>query len=190
MTMTLREKTTQNSAVDFTTTMRVHVATNVSNVERILPFYQTLFGQAPTKVRPGYAKFEVAEPPVNYTLNENADFRPGGTLSHFGIQVKSTEEVLAAKERFLAAGLATFDEDNVTCCYAVQDKVWVTDPDGNSWEVFVVLDADAPVHSVNAPMSGAASSCACDTGATTPGATAGRSTTTIELKASGTGKCC
>lgn len=137
------------SAVEFATTSRVHVAINVSSVEKSLPFYQTLFGQAPTKVRSGYAKFEVAEPPVNFTLNENPDLTPGGTLSHFGIQVKSTSEVLAAKERFQQAGLATFDEENVTCCYAVQDKVWVRDIDKNEWEVFVVLDADAPEHSAN-----------------------------------------
>jgi catechol 2,3-dioxygenase-like lactoylglutathione lyase family enzyme len=150
--------TSGQSAVEFATATRVHVSINVREVERSLPFYQTLFGQAPTKVRPGYAKFEVAEPPVNFTLNENATFQPGGTLSLFGIQVKSTAEVVAAKERFIESGLATFDEDNVTCCYAVQDKVWVTDPDGNQWEAFVVLDADAPVHSISQEGE---SSCAC-----------------------------
>ena len=149
---------TNNSAVEFATNNRVHVAINVSNVEQSLPFYRTLFAQEPTKLRPGYAKFEVAEPPVNFTLNENAQFQPGGTLSHFGIQVKSTGEVTAAKERFIQSGLATFDEENVTCCYAVQDKVWLTDPDGNQWETFVVLDADAPVHSIS---QDGESSCAC-----------------------------
>jgi catechol 2,3-dioxygenase-like lactoylglutathione lyase family enzyme len=144
-----RETTSRQSAVEFATATRVHVAINVSRLERSLPFYTTLFGQEPAKLRPGYAKFEVANPPVNFTLNENPAMTAGGSLSHLGIQVKSTEEVLAAKTRFQVAGLATFDEENVTCCYAVQDKVWVTDPDGNEWEVFVVLEADAPVHSVN-----------------------------------------
>ena len=81
--------------------------------------------------------------------------------------MKSTAAVLAAKEQFIRAGLATFDEEDVTCCYAVQDKVWITDPDGNNWEVFVVLDADAPEHSANRMASGPADSCACATGGNT-----------------------
>ncbi len=175
----------RNSAIEFATTTRVHVSINVSNVERSLPFYTVLFGQEPTKLRSGYAKFEVAEPPVNFTLNENANFTPGGTISHFGIQVKSTNEVLSAKERFVASKLTTFSEDEVTCCYAVQDKVWVTDPDGNNWEVFVVLEADAPVHSIN--QQDTASNCACDTGANTVSLGLGK---TIELATKSSGKCC
>jgi catechol 2,3-dioxygenase-like lactoylglutathione lyase family enzyme len=182
MTTEVQER---NSAVEFATTTRVHVSINVSNVERSLPFYTVLFGQAPTKVRAGYAKFEVAEPPVNFTLNENSSFTPGGTISHFGIQVKSTHEVLAAKERFVESKLTTFSEEEVTCCYAVQDKVWVTDPDGNNWEVFVVLEADAPVHSIS--QSDAASNCACDTGANTVSLGLGK---TIELTTKSSGKCC
>lgn len=161
MTMTEQAASGQ-SAVEFGATTRVHVAINVSSVAQSLPFYQTLFGQEPTKVRPGYAKFEVAEPPVNFTLNENPAVRPGGTLSHFGIQVKSTGEVLAAKERFILAGLATFDEENVTCCYAVQDKVWVHDPDKNEWEVFVVLEADVPLAYSNRAQAIEADCCAAD----------------------------
>lgn len=161
MTETItRETASGQSAVEFATETRVHVAINVTSVERSLPFYTTLFGQEPAKVRPGYAKFEVANPPVNFTLNETPGMTAGGTLSHLGIQVKSTVDVVAAKTRFQVAGLATFDEENVTCCYAVQDKVWVHDPDGNEWEVFVVLEADAPVHSANRPQSD--SEC-CDT---------------------------
>lgn len=160
--MTTETTTKGQSAVEFATTTRVHVAINVSNVEKSLPFYQTLFGQAATKVRPGYAKFEVAEPPVNFTLNERPDFTPGGALSHFGIQVKSTADVLAAKERFVQAGLATFDEENVTCCYAVQDKVWVHDPDNNEWEFFVVLEADTPEHSANRSYQTEQACCADD----------------------------
>jgi len=153
----------QKSAVEFATTTRVHISMNVREVEQSLTFYRVLFGQEATKVRPGYAKFEVAEPPVNFTLNQHPVFSvAGNALSHLGIQVKSTREVLAAKERFVASGLTTFDEDNVTCCYAVQDKVWVTDPDGNSWEVFVVLDADAPEHSANRQADEEICSCSSD----------------------------
>ncbi len=176
------ENQERTSAVEFSTPTRVHVSINSSNVERSLPFYQTLFGLEPVKVRQGYAKFEVADPPVNFTLNENSNFQPGGTISHFGIQVKSTGEVLAAKARFVQSGLTTFSEDEVTCCYAVQDKVWVTDPDGNNWEVFVVLEADAPVHSIN-PVAGDA--CACDTGALT-----GKTSLELILLGGGAGKCC
>jgi catechol 2,3-dioxygenase-like lactoylglutathione lyase family enzyme len=155
---------TKSSAVEFATETRVHVAINVSSVERSLLFYQTLFGQEPTKIKPGYAKFEVAMPPVNFTLNENTPTAvSAGNLSHMGIQVKSTQAVLEAKQRFIEAGLTTFDEENVTCCYAVQDKVWVTDPDGNQWEVFVVLDADAEsYHPVGANGEDSAC-CAVDT---------------------------
>jgi catechol 2,3-dioxygenase-like lactoylglutathione lyase family enzyme len=163
-------KTNQTeSAVEFATTTRVHVAINVSNVEQSLPFYRSLFGQEPTKVRPGYAKFEVAEPPVNFTLNQG-NITPGlGSLSHLGIQVKSTAEVLAAKERFQVSGLATFKEEDVTCCYAVQDKVWVQDPDGNRWEVFVVLQADTPEHSVK--QTAAPTNCECTPGCCLPDGT-------------------
>jgi catechol 2,3-dioxygenase-like lactoylglutathione lyase family enzyme len=142
----------RTSAVEFATETRVHVAINVASVEKSLPFYKVLFGGDPAKVRPGYAKFEVANPPVNFTLNENPALvtNPNGALSHLGIQVKSTADVLAAKTRFIEAGLATFDEENVTCCYAVQDKIWVHDPDGNEWEFFVVTAADSDVHSIKA----------------------------------------
>lgn len=103
-----------------------------------------MFGQEPTKVRPGYVKFEVEASPVNLTLNQssNASTRAQG-VSHFGVQVKSTDAVAELKKRFEEAGISTRVEDNVTCCYAVQDKVWVDDPDGNAWEVFVTLDNDA-----------------------------------------------
>ncbi len=182
MTTEVQERT---SAVEFATTTRVHVSINASNVERSLPFYQVLFAQEPSKIRPGYAKFEVVEPPVNFTLNENSSFTPGGTISHFGIQVKSTAEVLAAKDRFIQSGLATFDEENVTCCYAVQDKVWVTDPDGNSWEVFVVLEADAPVHSANRPGLEAEPIACC-----TPATSSALNRQPLELVGKAANSCC
>jgi extradiol dioxygenase family protein len=119
-----------------TTNPKFHLSLDVKNVDESIRFYSILFGTEPTKVKPGYAKFDLAEPAVNLTLNENAPCCITG-LSHMGVRVSSTEEVTAAKERLQAAGLATFEENNTTCCYAVQDKVWVTDPTGYRWEVYV-----------------------------------------------------
>src|SRR5881394_3343223 len=118
--------------------LKAHLAVNVKNVEQSIEFYRKLFGIEPGKVRTGYAKFDVQNPPLNFTLNENA-FDSRGALSHMGIQVRSTEDVLATRQRWLDAGLLTRDEMQTSCCYAVQDKTWVRDPDGNEWEVFVVL---------------------------------------------------
>ena len=117
--------------------LRPHLALTVSDVDRSTPFYEALFGTAPSKVRPGYVKFEVAEPALNFTLNEGERGEALGAFNHAGIQVASTDDVLAARLRLQRAGLATFDEMDTTCCYARQDKIWVRDPDGNPWEVFV-----------------------------------------------------
>ena len=135
------------SAVQFETDSRIHMGLAVKNLERSVAFYRTLFGQGPTKTRPRYAKFEVAEPPVNLALNEvGGTTGPNNPVAHFGIQVKSTEAVEEVADRLKEAGLETAVEENVTCCYAVQNKVWATDPDGNKWEVYVVLDNDAAQH--------------------------------------------
>ena len=122
------------SAVEFATPSRVHIALSVRDTERSATFYQHLFAQEPTKVRPHYAKFEVAEPPVNLTLHTDAaqQTRPGPS-THFGVQVKSSESVAQIAARLRTTGLNPRLEDAVSCCYAVQDKVWVTDPDGNAW---------------------------------------------------------
>ena len=134
-----------NAALDFPGPSRIHLALPVTDLERSLAFYETLLGVAPTKVRLGYAKFEPRDPSVNLTLNRVADGAgPSSPVGHYGVQVKSTEAVLAARRRLERAGLATSVQENTTCCYAVQDKVWVVDPDGHRWEVFVVLEADAP----------------------------------------------
>lgn len=121
---------------------RVQLALNVTDLDAAVSFYSKLFSTEPAKVRPGYANFAVAEPPLKLVLIECA---AGGTLNHLGVEVESAAEVGAAEERLVAAGLATATEDEVACCYAVQDKVWVDDPDGAPWEVYTVLaDADMP----------------------------------------------
>ena len=133
----------QESAVDFPGNYRLHIALNVSDLEKSKAFYQVLFGVSPNKERPRYAKFEPVDPSVNLSLNEiDRNVSVEEQSAHFGVQVKSIAEVHAAIERFKAANLPTITEEATTCCYAVQDKVWAVDPDGHKWEVFVVLQAD------------------------------------------------
>ena len=135
------------SVVQFETKSRVHIALAVKDLERSVGFYQTLLGQEPTKTQPRYAKFEVAQPPLNLSLNEvGGETGPNNPVAHFGIQVKSTGAVSQTNERLIAAGIASETQENVTCCYAVQHKVWAADPDGNKWEVYVVLDDQAGQH--------------------------------------------
>ena len=136
--------------------LKPHVSLNVRAIEDSVTFYEKAFGVAATKRRPGYAKFDLESPALNLSMVEAP--RTGVNASHFGIQVASTEDVLEAKGRFEAAGLATRSETDTACCYAVQDKVWVEDPDGNSWEVFVVK-GDAPA------MREVASECCAPVGA-------------------------
>jgi len=132
------------SAVNFPGRYRIHVALSVSNLEHSKRFYELLLGVSPCKERPGYAKFELTDPSINLTLNEvTGPVTIEGGSAHFGVQVKAVEDVQAAVERFKHAGFETVTEEGTTCCYAVQDKVWVSDPDGHRWEVFVVLKADA-----------------------------------------------
>ncbi|HZN15024.1 MAG TPA: ArsI/CadI family heavy metal resistance metalloenzyme [Acidimicrobiales bacterium] len=119
---------------------RVQLALNVSDIDEAIGFYSKLFATEPAKIRPGYANFAIDEPPLKLVLIENpgADTR----LNHLGVEVFSTDEVAATQRRLAADGLATAEESG-TCCYAVQEKVWVDDPDGAPWEVYTVL-ADAP----------------------------------------------
>jgi catechol 2,3-dioxygenase-like lactoylglutathione lyase family enzyme len=120
-------------------TLKAHLALNVRNVEESTAFYRKMLGIEPSKVRTGYAKFDVQNPPLNLTLNQHS-FNERGALSHLGIQVASTNDVLATRQRWEEVGLLTRDEMQTNCCYALQDKTWVRDPDGNEWEVFVVLE--------------------------------------------------
>jgi catechol 2,3-dioxygenase-like lactoylglutathione lyase family enzyme len=122
--------------------LKPHISLNVSNIDEAVSFYEKAFGVGATKRRPGYAKFDLQIPSLNLTMQEAP--RTGVNASHFGVQVAGSDDVLEAKRRFEAAGLKTLTEEDTACCYAVQDKVWIEDPDGNSWEVFVVK-ADAPV---------------------------------------------
>src|SRR5215468_6585112 len=124
--------------------IKVHVALNVRNVDASVCFYRTLFGIEPAKTRTGYAKFDVNNPPLNLSLNEMPSLSDTGALSHMGIQVATTEDVLAIRQQWNEAGLVTRDEMQTNCCYAIQDKTWVQDPDGNHWEVFVVLKDNLP----------------------------------------------
>ena len=117
---------------------RVQLALNVSDLPSAIDFYSRLFGTEPAKVRDGYANFAIAEPPLKLVLI--AGDGEGATINHLGVEVGSTEAVAAATERLGAEGLATRSEDDVACCYARQDKVWVNDPDGAAWEVYTVLE--------------------------------------------------
>jgi len=123
--------------------LKAHLALNVHDVQKSLEFYRKMLDLEPLKVRTGYAKFDVQNPPLNLTLNEVA-FDGRGALSHLGIQVASTNDVLAMRDKWVASGLITRDEMQTNCCYATQDKTWVRDPDGNEWEVFVVLQDNLP----------------------------------------------
>lgn len=124
--------------------MKTHVSLNVRNVTQSIDFYRRMFGLEPSKIRRGYAKFAVENPPLNLALNEVPTLAGPGALSHLGIQVASTDDVLAQRQRWAEAGLVTRDEMKTDCCYATQDKTWVHDPDGNEWEVFVVLQDNLP----------------------------------------------
>jgi len=140
--------------------LKAHVSINVRNVEQSIGFYRKMLGIEPSKVRTGYAKFDVQNPPLNLALNEVPNLAGAGALSHLGLQVTSTEDVLAIRTRWAEAGLVTRDEMQTDCCYATQDKTWVHDPDGNEWEAFVVLKDNLP------EIEGAAA--CCSTKATAP----------------------
>ncbi|MFC7486247.1 ArsI/CadI family heavy metal resistance metalloenzyme [Knoellia sp. CPCC 206453] len=132
------------TAATVSTTSRVQLALNVVDLEASIAFYSAMFGVEPAKRRPGYANFAVTEPPLKLVLIETTEENRGsgtaGALNHLGVEVSSVEGVTAARERFADAGLAAFDENDTTCCYALQDKVWVHDPAGAPWEVYTVKD--------------------------------------------------
>jgi len=160
-----------------------HLSLNVRDVDAAVAFYSAFFGTSPVKdyhaetpvpsalqddtgrdsrqTRTGYAKFDLETPALNFVLNQipGTRFEPKGTLSHLGVQVDSTDDVIAMRERAVAAGLTPRDEMAVSCCYARQDKFWLADPDGNEWEVFTVLEHLTPEQLRERDTRGA-----CDTG--------------------------
>ncbi|MFZ9818468.1 MAG: ArsI/CadI family heavy metal resistance metalloenzyme [Ilumatobacteraceae bacterium] len=136
---------------------RVQLALNVSNLESAIEFYSKLFGVGPAKVREGYANFAIAEPPLKLVLIEG-DGAPG-TMNHLGVEVESTDAVAQATQRLSNKGLETKLEEETTCCFAVQDKVWVNGPDGEPWEVYTVL-SDANVMKL-IPVAGSDSGSVC-----------------------------
>jgi catechol 2,3-dioxygenase-like lactoylglutathione lyase family enzyme len=137
---------------------RVQLALNVSDLDAAVAFYSKLFDTAPSKVRPGYANFAIAEPPLKLVLIEGRG--DPGSLNHLGIEVESTDVVASATERLANEGLSCATEDEVACCYAVQDKVWVEAPDGEPWEIYTVLaNVEMPNGQLRAVEPGAAARC-------------------------------
>ncbi|MDQ6725044.1 MAG: VOC family protein [Actinomycetota bacterium] len=123
---------------------RVQLALNVDDLDTAVAFYSLLFETGPAKLRPGYANFAVADPPLKLVLFEQPG--KGGTINHLGVEVETPELVGAARSRLAAQGMATATEDGVACCYARQDKVWVDGPSGEPWEIYTVLaDVEMPV---------------------------------------------
>lgn len=179
--------------------LKAHLALNVCDVGRSIEFYRKMLGIEPSKVRKGYAKFDVQNPPLNLTLNQH-QFNEQGALSHLGLQVGSTEDVLAVRERWAEAGLVTRDEMQTNCCYARQDKTWVHDPDGYEWEVFVVLEdnlaetsmccvTDAPVR-LTAAGAESPQAASCATSPAETAAASGSCGCTATAPATGQAPCC
>jgi len=120
---------------------RVQLALNVDDLDQAVAFYSALFGAQPAKLKEGYANFAIADPPLKLVLLENPG--NGGTINHLGVEVESSEKVHAEIDRLAGEGLVTAEEIGTTCCYATQDKVWVSGPAGEKWEVYTVLaDSD------------------------------------------------
>lgn len=132
---------------------RVQLALNVSNIDDAVDFYSKLFATQPAKRKAGYANFAIDAPPLKLVLIENAE--ASGRLNHLGVEVFSTDEVSAAQARLAGDGLPTATEEAVTCCYAVQDKVWVDDPDGAPWEIYTVLGDSDTANGDDAPVADA-----------------------------------
>ena len=116
---------------------RIQLALNVDDIDQAITFYSALFGTTPAKVKPGYANFAIDEPPLKLVLLENPG--QGGTLNHLGVEVASSEQVHGEIARLTEHGLFTEEEIGTTCCFALQDKVWVTGPGGERWEVYAKL---------------------------------------------------
>lgn len=141
---------------------RVQLALNVDDLEQAVVFYATLFDTPPAKLKPGYANFAIAEPPLKLVLLENPGH--GGTINHLGVEVDSSATVHSEIARLAAAGLVTAEEIGTTCCFATQDKVWVSGPAGERWEVYTVLaDSDTFGASPGVLAADPTHGCACET---------------------------
>jgi len=131
---------------------RMQLALNVDDLDSAITFYSKLFNTEPAKVKPGYANFAIANPPLKLVLLENPG--QGGTLNHLGVEVPSSDVVHAEIARLTEAGMFTEEEIGTTCCFATQDKVWVTGPGGERWEVYTVL-ADSETFFATIPVEAA-----------------------------------
>jgi len=183
--------------------LKAHLAINVKDVDTSIQFYKKMLGIDPSKVRTGYAKFDVQNPPLNLTLNQ-VPFDGQGALSHLGLQVGSSEDVLAIKAGWEQRGLVPREEMQTDCCFALQDKAWVDDPDGNEWEVFTVLEDNLPETSertagccVPEPvgiggLKAEAASCGCETTAPAAGegACCDKQAAKFGIKVKAGGGCC
>ena len=140
---------------------RVQLALNVDDLDEAITFYSKLFDTEPAKRKPGYANFAVAEPPLKLVLIENPGH--GGTLNHLGVEVRSSDTVHSEIARLTDEALLTEEEINTTCCFATQDKVWVTAPGGEKWEIYTVL-ADSDTFGLDETTNATTETCACQTG--------------------------
>ena len=149
---------------------RVQLALNVNDIDEAVSFYAKLFGTGPAKRRPGYANFAISEPPLKLVLLENPG--QGGTLNHLGIEVPDTGIVEAQQARLAEAGLAAVEERDTTCCYARQDKFWVTGaPGGERWEIYTVLEDSATFWGKDGSQSWDAAEAALDAAGGAPAGT-------------------
>ena len=158
------------TAANSTSLSKMHVSLNVKDIERSVNFYEGFFGVSAHKRRPGYANFDIANPPLKLALQEAPVSEGLSPLSHLGILVDTEAEVQATRERLIASGLASFDEGDTVCCYARQNKVWAHDPDGNGWEVYVLLDEmneQDDDHFSDGGMAGESACCASNPTSTT-----------------------
>ena len=139
MTPTLTEPAVNRTPEGATAVVKFHASLNVSDLPRALAFYQALFGVAPAKAYPDYAKFELSEPPLILSLKPHRAAK-GGPLNHLGMRVRTVEDLAAVQRRLEQAGYRPVRQDDVRCCYAHQTKFWVADPDDVLWEVYVLFD--------------------------------------------------
>jgi catechol 2,3-dioxygenase-like lactoylglutathione lyase family enzyme len=139
---------------------RIQLALNVSDIDASVDFYSKLFEVEPTKRRPGYANFAISDPPLKLVLIEDVNQTPG-TINHLGVEVESTDEVMAAQDRLAGSGLGTTLEEKTSCCYALQDKVWMNGPGGEPWEIYTVLaDVEMPDGQLRSYVPGESACCA------------------------------